>query len=495
MPASCQKKHKVDTLPIKTQQPEKMIKVGRPLPDKEVNSPIHDSSAISCASNGLVAPSSHFQPLLDKIQNRHATIGVLGMGYVGLPLVMAFAGAGFRTVGFDTNERTVAALQNGESHIGDVPADVVQAMRSGEKFLASTDFSHLKDCDIAIICVPTPLTEMREPDLGAVKAASAAIQKYLHAGQLVILESTTYPGTTDEIVRPLLEETGFRAGRDFYLAFSPERIDPGNEAFPIHKVPKVVGGHTAECGRLAVELYAAVVEHPVPVSSTQAAELTKLLENIFRCVNIALVNEMAMLCDRMDIDIWEVIDAAATKPYGFTKFLPGPGLGGHCIPIDPFYLSWKARQYQFQTNFIELAGEVNTAMPRYVIEKIMRSLNDEGKAVKGSKIGLLGMSYKANVGDCRESPSLMVAELLHNLGAELHFYDPYVQNVKLFHNTAREFPFAGSTLEEVLECDCVVLLTNHRDYPYQQIVEQTKLIIDTRNAFKDVEGSARIVKL
>ncbi len=435
------------------------------------------------------------QALLEKLQNRTASVGVLGMGYVGLPLIMAFANKGFRTFGFDTNSRTVEALQRGDSHIGDVPAEQVLSMRQQERFQASTDFSFLKECDIAIICVPTPLTEMREPDLNAVKGATRAIKESLHEGQLIILESTTYPGTTDEIVRPILEETGLKAGEDFFLAFSPERIDPGNEAFPIHKVPKVVGGHTPTCGLLAVELYAAVVERPVPVSSTQAAELTKLLENIFRCVNIALVNEMAMLCDRMDIDIWEVIDAAATKPYGFTKFLPGPGLGGHCIPIDPFYLSWKARQYHFQTNFIELAGEVNTEMPRYVIEKIMRALNDEGKAVKTSKIGLLGMSYKANVGDCRESPSLMVAELLNDLGADLRFYDPYVNSVKLYHNTAKEEGLQGYSLEEVLECDCVVLLTNHRDYDYSSIAENTRVIIDTRNAFKGIDGPARIVKL
>ncbi|MDF2441559.1 MAG: UDP-N-acetyl-D-glucosamine dehydrogenase, partial [Abditibacteriota bacterium] len=290
-------------------------------------------------------PSSpHFGPLLDKLNSRQATIGVLGMGYVGLPLIMAFAGANFRTIGFDTNTRTIEALGRGESHIGDVAATTVLSMREGDKFSATTDFSRLAECDVAIICVPTPLTEMREPDLTMVRNATAAIQQTLHAGQLVVLESTTYPGTTDEVVKSILEETGLVAGQDFFLAFSPERIDPGNEQFPIHKVPKVVGGLTPACGTLSVALYGAVVECPVPVSSPRAAELTKLLENIFRSVNIALVNEMAMLCDRMDIDIWEVIDAAATKPYGFTKFLPGPGLGGHCIPIDPFYLSWKARE-------------------------------------------------------------------------------------------------------------------------------------------------------
>ena len=435
--------------------------------------------------------SPQFASLRERLVNRTATIGVLGMGYVGLPLTMAFSGAGFRTIGFDTNARTVEALGRGESHIGDIPAATVAQMRVDDAFRATTDFSLLGECDVAIICVPTPLTATRDPDLSAVRNAASAIAASLRPGQLIVLESTTYPGTTDEEVRPLLETTGLQAGRDFFLAFSPERIDPGNTKFPIHEVPKVVGGHTAACGELARELYACVVQQPVMVSSTQAAELTKLLENIFRCVNIALVNEMTMLCDRMNIDIWEVIDAAATKPYGFTKFLPGPGLGGHCIPIDPFYLSWKARQFQFQTNFIELAGEVNGAMPRYVVDKIMRALNDDGKAVKGARVGLLGMSYKANVGDCRESPSLHIAELLLELGAEISYHDPYVESVRIADET-----FQSQSLETVLEGDCVVLLTNHRDYDYNAIAHRARVIVDTRNAFKDVKGSpAKIIKI
>lgn len=447
-------------------------------------------------TSGQPASSPQFGPLLAKLQNRQATIGVMGMGYVGLPLIMAFAGANFRTLGFDTNTRTIEALGRGESHIGDVPAATVLAMRESDKFSATMDFARLAECDAAIICVPTPLTEMREPDLTMVRNATAAIQSTLHEGQLVVLESTTYPGTTDEVVKGILEETGLKAGQDFFLAFSPERIDPGNEEFPIHKVPKVVGGHTVDCGKLAFALYAAIVERPIPVSSTRAAELTKLLENIFRSVNIALVNEMAMLCDRMDIDIWEVIDAAATKPYGFTRFLPGPGLGGHCIPIDPFYLSWKARQFNFQTNFIELAGEVNREMPRYVVDKIMRALNDDGKPIRGSRIGLLGMSYKPNVGDCRESPSLMVAELLSELGAVLSFHDPYVDGVKLFHNTSRQAPLPSSALDDVIAADCVVLLTDHRDYDYDDLAGKAHLIVDTRNAFKNVQNpTAKIIKL
>ena len=378
-----------------------------------------------------------------KLENRDATIGVLGLGYVGVPLIMAFASQGFRTIGFDPNERLVQGLQGGVSHIEDISGAEIAAAREGDRFRATQDFGLLAECDVAIICVPTPLNTTRDPDLKYVESASKSIAKYLHEGQLVVLESTTYPGTTDEIVRPILEEDGLKAGQDFFLAFSPERIDPGNVDFPVHKVPKVVGGHEPRSTELALLLYSTVVSQPVPVSSTQAAELTKLLENIFRCVNIALVNEMTMLCDRMDIDIWEVIDAAATKPYGFTKFLPGPGLGGHCIPIDPFYLSWKAREFGFQTAFIELAGEVNSAMPKFVIEKITRALNDESKSIRGSKIGLLGMSYKANVGDVRESPSLRVAELLQEMGAEIHFFDPHVESAVLFHGTPRAAKNAG----------------------------------------------------
>ena len=469
--------------------------------------PVNGSTAIN-STNGSAANNSRnnssvarpqsdsdnspeLNRLLEKIETRAATIGVLGMGYVGLPLATAFANAGFNAIGFDTKTSIVEALQNGESHIGDVPSSTIQNLRKDDKFQATTDSRLLRTCDAAIICVPTPLTGMREPDLGAVRAACAMVRDSLHPGQLVILESTTYPGTTDEVVRPILEETGLIAGRDFFLAFSPERIDPGNEQYPINKVPKVVGGHTAACGQAAVKLYATVVEEPVPVSSTRAAELTKLLENIFRCVNIALVNEMAMLCDRMKIDIWEVIGAAATKPYGFTKFLPGPGLGGHCIPIDPFYLSWKAREYDFQTNFIELAGEVNRAMPHYVIEKIMRALNDEGKAVRGATIGLLGMSYKPNVGDCRESPSLRVGELLLELGAKIVYNDPHVESVRISGQT-----FTSQALEASTGADCTVLLTDHRDYDYEAIAGAASLIVDTRNAFKDVQQpKAHIVKL
>jgi UDP-N-acetyl-D-glucosamine dehydrogenase len=413
------------------------------------------------------------------------------MGYVGLPLGVAFAEAGFRTIGFDLQAATVELLQRGESHIADIQCERVKQLRQAEKFSATTNFDELASCNVAIICVPTPLTDSRDPDLAAVRSAAEAIARNLRRGQLIVLESTTYPGTTDEVVRPILEANGLVAGQDFFLAFSPERIDPGNINFPFEKVPKVVGGHSVLCGQLAQELYSTVVNKVVPVSSTHAAELTKLLENIFRSVNIALVNELALLCDRMGIDVWEVIDAAATKPYGFTKFSPGPGLGGHCIPIDPYYLAWKAREYDFETRFIQLAGEINRSMPHYVIDKITRALNDESRAVRGSRIALLGMSYKPNVGDCRESPSLRVAELLIELGADVIYHDPYVQTARI----ATEH-FESQPIEAILAADCIVLLTDHREYDYEAIAAASPLIVDTRNAFKDVtHPRARIVKL
>jgi UDP-N-acetyl-D-glucosamine dehydrogenase len=460
-----------------------------------------DSPAVSTTTNGRFhgpedsSSNGHFAPLaqqlLTKTADRKAVIGVLGLGYVGLPLATAFASAGFKTFGFDPHRATVDLLQSGQSHIGDVAASTVKKLVDAGTFSATDDFSQLRDCDVAIICVPTPLTNTRDPDMKYIISACEAIKPHVHEGMLVILESTTFPGTTNDVTRPILEENGLVAGKDFFLAFSPERIDPGNEKFPIHKVPKVVGGHTPDCLKVACALYDSIVERTVPVSSTQAAELTKLLENIFRSVNIALVNEMAMLCDRMEIDIWEVIDAASTKPYGYTRFLPGPGLGGHCIPIDPFYLSWKAREFKFQTQFIELAGEINHAMPRFVVNKLMRALNDEGKAIRGSRIGLLGMSYKANVGDCRESPSVEIAELLSELGAELIYHDPFVESV-----TIDDHVLTSQSLEQTLNTDCVVLLTDHKAYDYNAIASQARLILDTRNAFSKVESSqAKIIKL
>lgn len=457
---------------------------GIPTSLPDFSSPAHSST-----DSASVSPLA--QELIDKISNQSAVIGVLGLGYVGLPLATTFAQRGFTSIGFDPHRPTVDILQRGDSHIGDISAATVQELVQSGAFRATSDFSALDECDVAIVCVPTPLTNTRDPDLKYIISASEQIKAHLHRGMLVVLESTTYPGTTDEIMRPLLEETGLVAGEDFFLAFSPERIDPGNEAFPVHKVPKVVGGHCDDCLAVACALYDGIVERTVPVSSTQAAELTKLLENIFRSVNIALVNEMAMLCDRMGIDVWEVIDAASTKPYGYTRFQPGPGLGGHCIPVDPFYLSWKAREFKFQTHFIELAGEVNHEMPRFVVTKLTRALNDESKALRGTTIGLLGMSYKPNVGDCRESPSLEVAELLHEQGAIICYNDPFVESVTIAGEV-----YTSRPLEEVLSADCVLLLTNHKLYDYKAIANKARLILDTRNAFKDViMPQAKIIKL
>ena len=435
---------------------------------------------------------ANLKQLQQKLRTRTATIGVLGMGYVGLPLVVAFAEAGYKTFGFDTSSALTSTLGRGESHVGDVASERLQEILKSEKFTATNDFEELAHCDVTIICVPTPLTPTREPDLSYVRSATMAVRDHLTSGQLVVLESTTYPGTTEEVVKPLLEETNLVAGVDFFLAFSPERIDPCNAQFPFSKVAKVVGGYTSACCAAAVETYNAVVEQTVPVSCTRTAELTKLLENIFRSVNIALVNEMALLCDRMGLDVWEVVESAATKPYGFTKFLPGPGLGGHCIPLDPFYLSWKARQYNFQTNFIELAGDVNRAMPRHVVDKVIRALNNRGKAVRGANIVLLGMSYKPNVSDCRESPSLEVMELLWGMGANVLYNDPHVEKVRLHGET-----FTSQSLDSTLQsADCVVLLTNHRAYDYESIAAQASLILDTRNAFKGVQNlGAQIIKL
>ncbi len=454
-----------------------------PLP---ANSNGHPTICDDCFSSQTLT-----EQILDKIANRQAVVGILGLGYVGLPLATTFAKAGFKTIGFDPQRHTVDLLQGGDSHIGDVPAATVKELVNNGSFSATDDFADLINCDVAIICVPTPLTNTRDPELKYIVSACEAISPHIHQGMLVVLESTTFPGTTNDVVRPILEQSGLKAGEDFFLAYSPERIDPGNEKFPVHKVPKVVGGHTPNCQTVACAIYNNIVESTVPVSSTQAAELTKLLENIFRSVNIALVNEMAMLCDRMEIDIWEVIDAASTKPYGFTRFLPGPGLGGHCIPVDPFYLSWKAREFKFQTRFIELAGEVNHEMPRFVVGKLTHALNDESKAVRGSRIGLLGMSYKANVGDCRESPSLEIAELLSELGAELIFNDPCVESVSINGHILKSCP-----MDEVLDADCVVLLTNHKAYDYAAIADKAKLILDTRNAFSKIENPrAKIIKL
>ncbi len=416
------------------------------------------------------------------IDGRSARIGVIGLGYVGLPLATEFAQAGFSVTGFDVDEWKVEQINAGSSYIPDVKTkELAEPVRAG-RLRATTDMSQLRDMDVIDICVPTPLRKTRDPDLSYVVQAVDAVKAGLRRDQLVILESTTYPGTTEEVVRPALEEGGMRAGEDFHLAFSPERVDPGNTVFTTRTIPKVVGGVNAASTAMACRLYASVVDTVVPVSSTQVAEMVKLLENTFRAVNIGLVNEIALMSHRMQIDVWEVIDAAKTKPFGFMPFYPGPGLGGHCIPIDPFYLSWKARQNGFECRFIELAGHVNGSMPGYVVERIGEALNTKRKAINGSRVHLLGVAYKKDVSDLRESPALDVLELLHRRGAELSYTDPYVP--ELHHGSL----CLKSVPEQDVEghADCVVICTDHRVFDYAALPHRFPLVVDTRNALKGV---------
>ncbi len=433
-----------------------------------------------------------------RIEARQAKIGIVGMGYVGLPLALLFSDERFAITGFDIDPSKVEKLNRGESYIVRIPpADIVAAQANG--FAATTDYSKIAEMDVVIICVPTPLTEYHEPDLSYVTGTVSSIAAHLKQGQLIILESTTYPGTTEEVVVPLLEQgnpSGLRAARDaessgFYVAFSPEREDPGNETVARRDIPKVVGG----CGPVALELasavYSTIFNRTVPVTSPAAAEMTKLLENIYRCVNIALVNELKQLCMRMGIDLFEVIAAAKTKPFGFQAFYPGPGLGGHCIPIDPFYLSWKAKQFDFQTRFIELAGEVNLAMPYFVVENIIEAMSQRGSALHGSRVLVLGMAYKRDIDDLRESPSLTIIELLQKRGALVEFNDPFFPYVGRGRKYALNM--TCTPLEKIPEFDCVVIVTDHSQYDYADIVAKARLVVDTRNATKGIEG-ANIVR-
>jgi len=425
-------------------------------------------------------------------------VGIIGCGYVGLPLALRFAEAGHRVTGFDTDPGKVSMLNAGKSFIQHIQQTKIQQFVNSKHFSATTDFTKLKEVDAIIICVPTPLDERREPDLSYVEQTALAIQPNLQRGQLVVLESTTYPGTTEELVLPILEKTGLRcpiaAGPEnenipceFFLAFSPEREDPGNKQYGLAQIPKVVGGLNPPSSRAAVALYAQVVARVIPVSSTRAAEMTKLLENIFRCVNIALVNELKMLSLRMNIDIWEVIDAASTKPFGFMPFYPGPGLGGHCIPIDPYYLSWKAREFDFSTRFIELAGEVNTAMPYHVVAAIAAALNNHKKSLKGSKLLILGMAYKKDVDDLRESPTLKIMQLLEQRGAEFDYNDPYFPKLhKMRHYNFEDMKSVPLNPQTLAGYDAVVISTDHSSYDYGGIVDAAKLVVDTRNATRRV---------
>jgi UDP-N-acetyl-D-glucosamine dehydrogenase len=427
--------------------------------------------------------------LIAKIRSRQARVGIIGLGYVGLPLGMAFAEKGFPTLGLDVDSRKVDALGRGESYIRHIPAEPIAKLTQSGRLSATTQFARARDCDALIICVPTPLDAAREPDMKFVTGAAEAIGPHLRPGQLVVLESTTYPGTTDDLVRPILERlSGLKAGTDFHLAFSPEREDPNNATFSTTTIPKVVGGYTPACLDAAVALYGSVIGKVVPVSSTQVAELAKLLENIFRCVNIALVNELKMLCDRMNLDIWEVIDAAATKPFGFMPFYPGPGLGGHCIPIDPFYLTWKARHFEFSTRFIELAGEINQYMPYYVVNRAMEALSDQGRAMNGARILVLGAAYKKDVDDARESPAIRVMELLEEKGAHVVYHDPYLPIVESHRAGGKAWKGVPLTDEALANADAVMILTDHSNVDYARVLEKAKLVIDTRNATKKVTG-------
>ena len=427
---------------------------------------------------------------------KDVNVGIIGCGYVGLPLGLRFAERGHHVTGFDLDQKKVDMLNAGKSYIQHIPADKIQAHVKAGHFGATVDFAKLRGMDAVLICVPTPLDERREPDLSYVEQTAHAIAPHLQRNQLIVLESTTYPGTTEELVLPILEAGGLRcpistkdAATDFYLAFSPEREDPGNKQFGLAQIPKVVGGVNPASGKAAAGLYAQIVSRVVPVSCTRAAEMVKLLENIFRCVNIALVNELKQLCLRMGLDVWEIIDSAATKPFGFMPFYPGPGLGGHCIPVDPYYLSWKAREYDFATRFIELAGEVNTAMPYNVVDAIANALNDRQKSIKGSKVLLLGVAYKKDVDDLRESPSLKLLELLTHRGAVMDYNDPYFPALhKMRHYDFSNMRSVELSPERLGSYDCVLIATDHSSYDYDAIVHGAKLVVDTRNATRRVQN-------
>ncbi len=437
----------------------------------------------------MSSPVSAQKALEEKIKTRTARVGVVGLGYVGLPLAVEYAREGFHVTGIDIDEPKVARVNAADSYIGDIPSAALEPIVAKGLLRATTDFSVIRDLDTINICVPTPLRKTKDPDMSYIVSACEEIAKYLHPGVLVTLESTTYPGTTDELVLPLLEKDGLKVGLDFFLCFSPERVDPGNVKFQTKNIPKVVGGTTAACTELGKLFYEQALETVVPVSSTRVAEMVKLLENTFRMINIGLANEMATMCDGMGINVWEVISAAATKPFGFMPFYPGPGLGGHCIPIDPFYLSWKSKQSGIEARFIELAGQINGQMPHFVAGKVQNALNDVGKAVKGSKIHIYGVSYKRDIDDVRESPALDVIHLLEKRGATISYTDPYVPEIRLQdERVLRENSAAIS------DSDCVVIITDHSAFDYKKLLDQSKLIVDTRNAMKGIV-SEKIVRL
>ncbi|MBS1858190.1 MAG: nucleotide sugar dehydrogenase [Acidobacteria bacterium] len=429
------------------------------------------------------------ETLAAKIRSKEARVGIVGLGYVGLPLAVEFARAGFAVTGIDISAEKARRVNAGDSYVGDVPSTVLGPLVEAGKLRATSDFDAVAELDTINICVPTPLRKTKDPDMSFIVSSCEQVAPRMHSGMLVILESTTYPGTTEELVRPMLSRPDFDAGRDFFLCFSPERVDPGNSKFQTFNIPKVVGGCTPACTQMGSLFYSQALERVVPVSSTQVAEMVKLLENTFRMINIGLVNEMALMCGRMGINVWEVIDAAATKPFGFMPFYPGPGLGGHCIPIDPFYLSWKTKQAGIEARFIELAGYINGQMPHFVVEKVQSALNDAAKPVKGSRIHVMGVAYKRDIDDLRESPALDVVLLLERLGATVSYSDPYVPTVRLDGMSLSAVPE-----ECAAEADCVVIITDHAAFDYAGLVARSRLIVDTRNALRGV-GSDKIVRL
>jgi UDP-N-acetyl-D-glucosamine dehydrogenase len=420
-----------------------------------------------------------------KIQNRQARVAIIGLGYVGLPLAVEFARSGFHVAGFEVDTHRVDEVNRGVTYLGDVADHTMRELVASKRLRATADFDELAEMDTVSICVPTPLRKTKDPDMTFIVSALEKIRPRLHREQLIVLESTTYPGTTEEVLLPKLEESGLVVGEDFYLAFSPERVDPGNAIYTTRNIPKVVGGITPRCTELAALLYAQCVERVMPVSSVQVAEMVKLLENTFRSVNIGLANEVALLCHSLGIDVWEVIDAAATKPFGFMPFYPGPGLGGHCIPIDPHYLSWKARQNGFEPRFIDLAAQVNARMPEYVAQLVSDALNGQSKSVKDSNVHILGVAYKRGVSDCRESPSLAVMKLLSDRGARLSYSDPYVEELR-----EEGLSLRSASVHEVLKngCDCVVILTDHPDFDYAYVAQAARAVVDARNAMRDFPG-------
>jgi len=434
------------------------------------------------------------QILLAKIQDKKALIGIIGLGYVGLPLALAYAEKGFKVLGFDIDPKKIEALSRGESYISHLdPARIAKATQS-KLLMATTDFSRLGEPDTLLICVPTPLTPQRDPDMSYIVSTTQQIKSQLRAGQLIVLESTTYPGTTEELVREILEETGLKCGRDFYLAFSPEREDPGNAQYFTTNIPKIVGGVDQDSGDLAQAMYDMVISKTIRVSNARTAEASKLTENIFRAVNIALVNELKVIYERMDIDVWEVLDAASTKPFGFMRFNPGPGWGGHCIPLDPFYLSWKARECGVDTKFIELAGEVNRRMPEYVVQRLQQALNERGKAIKGSKLLILGLAYKKDIGDIRESPAYQIIPRLVNLGAGITYHDPFVPVITRSRNWPDPLALTSQPLtkETIASQDAVLIITDHTAVDYDLIARHAKLIIDSRGVYR--KPLANVVK-